>query len=331
MSPPYAFPPTKNILIIGATGTIGTYIVRAIIDSREHFDRICVLTSEKTLVQKVQDIAALEAWGVEVFTGRLESESAIKRACEGIDTIVSCVGRAGIEKQIKIITWAEEAGVRRFFPSEYGTDIEYWPESSAEPPHQLKLKVRAHMKTMNRLEYTYLVTGPYSDLYFGMMKPKPEIGQFDVKNRKAILLGDGEGPVSFTAMADVGKFLVAALLNPRAARNTTLVVHSFTATPNEILAEYERQTDSKWEVSYTSIERLREIEKEEYQIYSPMATVVTLRRIWTDGGTLYKFYDDSILGEVDSETLESQVAANIVKQEQGEGNFPSLLRKLSLT
>lgn len=129
----------------------------------------------------------------------------------------------------------------------------------------------------------------------------------------------------------MGKFLVAALLNPRAARNTTLVVHSFTATPNEILAEYERQTNSKWEVSYTSLERLREIEKEEYQVYSPMATVVTLRRIWTDGGTLYKFYDDSILGEVDSETLDSQVAANIVKQEEGEGNFPSLLRKLSLT
>lgn len=103
---------------------------------------------------------------------------------------------------MKIITWAEEAGVRRFFPSEYGTDIEYWPESAAEPPHQLKLKVRAHMKTMNRLEYTYLVTGPYSDLYFGMMKPNPEIGQFDVKARKAILLGDGEGPVSFTAMAE---------------------------------------------------------------------------------------------------------------------------------
>lgn len=120
----------------------------------------------------------------------------------GIDTIVSCVGRAGIEKQIKLITWAEQAGVRRFFTSEYGTDIEYWPESAQEPPHQLKLKVRAHMKTMKRLEHTYLVTGPYSDLYFGAMKMKPEIGQFDVKEKKAVLLGDGTGPVSFTAMAE---------------------------------------------------------------------------------------------------------------------------------
>lgn len=109
------------------------------------------------------------------------------------------------------------------------------------------------------------------------------------------------------------------------------MVHSFTATPNEILAEYEEQTGAKWNVSYTTMERLKEIEKEEYQVYSPMAAVVTLRRIWTDGGTLYKFYDDSLLGEIETETLQSQVAAQIIKQEEGEGNFPSLLRKLSLT
>ncbi|OQU98483.1 hypothetical protein CLAIMM_04267 isoform 1 [Cladophialophora immunda] len=227
--PAYASQPARNILIIGSTGVIGTYITRAIVDARENFDRICVLTSEKTLVEKVQDIAALEAWGVEIFTGRLESESAVKRAYEGmlhtstaptpaglqhaeppsltyllppgIDTIVSCVGRGGIEKQINLITWAEQVGVRRFFTSEYGTDIEYWPESAHEPPHQLKLKVRAHMKTMKRLEHTYLVTGPYSDLYFGTMKARPELGQFDVKEKKATLLGDGNGPVSFTAMA----------------------------------------------------------------------------------------------------------------------------------
>ncbi|KIX04655.1 uncharacterized protein Z518_05525 [Rhinocladiella mackenziei CBS 650.93] len=329
--PPYVAQQTRNILIIGSTGVIGTYITRAIVDARENFERICVLTSEKTLVQKVQDIAALEAWGVEIFTGRLESESAFKRACDGIDTIVSCVGRGGIEKQINLITWAEQAGVRRFFTSEYGTDIEYWPESAKEPPHQLKLKVRAHMKTMKKIEHTYLVTGPYSDLYFGPMKARPEIGEFDVKAKKAVLLGDGDGPVSFTAMADVGKFVVAALINTSASRNTTLIVHSFTATPHQILAEYEKQTKGTWEKSYTSLERLKEIEKEEYQVYSALATVVTLRRIWTEGGTLYKYYDETILGQIETETLESQVAANVKKQEEGEGNFPSLLRKLSLT
>ncbi len=132
-----------------------------------------------------------------------------------------------------------------------------------------------------------------------------------------------------TTSHSVGKFVVAALQNTTASLNTTLVVHSFTATPNEILAEYEQQTGCEWEKSYTTVDRLKQIEKEEYQVYSPLATVVTLRRIWTDGGTLYKFYDDTIL-EIDSETLESQVAANILKQEEGEGDFPSLMRKLTL-
>lgn len=118
---------------------------------------------------------------------------------------MSCVGRAGIDKQIPLIKWAAESKVKRFFPSEYGTDIEYWPQSAHEPPHQLKLKVRAYMKevhTWSDLEHTYLVTGPYSDLYFGPFTANPEVGSFNVKEKKAVLLGTGDEEVSFTAMAE---------------------------------------------------------------------------------------------------------------------------------
>lgn len=75
--------PANNILIIGATGVIGTYITRAIVDANQHFGRICVLTSEKTVIEKVQDICALESWGVEVFVGRLEDEKRVKEAYKG--------------------------------------------------------------------------------------------------------------------------------------------------------------------------------------------------------------------------------------------------------
>jgi len=123
----------------------------------------------------------------------------------GIDTIVSCVGRGGIEKQIPLIRWAAESHIKRFYASEYGTDIEYWPHSVREPPHQNKLKVRAYMKEIQKssnLEYTYLVTGPYSDLYFGRYKANPEAGSFDVRAKKAVILGTGNEEVSFTAMAE---------------------------------------------------------------------------------------------------------------------------------
>jgi hypothetical protein len=65
----------------------------------------------------------------------------------------------------------------------------------------LKLRVRAYAKTVKNLEFTYLVTGPYSDLYFGK-SGKDEIGTFDVKAKKAVLLGDGKERVSFTTMAE---------------------------------------------------------------------------------------------------------------------------------
>lgn len=62
------------------------------------------------------------------------------------------------------------------------------------------------MATVKNLEWTYLVTGPYSDLYFAPIPGRPELGSFDVKARKAWLLGDGKGRISFTAVAEYGSF-----------------------------------------------------------------------------------------------------------------------------
>ena len=49
---------------------------------------------------------------------------------------------------------------------------------------------------VRRLKYTYIVTGPISDLYAGSMASEPRMGSFDVAKKEATLLGDGKGPVS---------------------------------------------------------------------------------------------------------------------------------------
>jgi hypothetical protein len=213
-----------NILVIGATGLIGAPITKAILNAKSSFGRIAILTSSATVTNKASQIDSLKSQGAEVLTGDLSNEQDVKRAYNGappppslrtpsgvivtnpttlpdIDVVISCVGRNAILAQIPLIQWASETNVTRFFPSEYGTDIEYSPASAHEKPHQLKLKVRAYAKTVKNLEFTYLVTGPYSDLYFDK-SGKEQIGTFDVKAKKAVLLGDGNGRVSFTAMAE---------------------------------------------------------------------------------------------------------------------------------
>ena len=151
--------------------------------------------------------------------------------------------------------------IKHFYPSEYGTDIEYNTTTSPhEKPHQLKLQVRKFVReNIKKLKVTYLVTGPYSDLFFAPNKDS-RIGSFDVKGQKATLLGTGEEKVSFTTMRDVGRLLVAALKTPTSNSERILKVNSFTVTGKEALAEFEKQTGAKWEVSYTSLEELKGLE-----------------------------------------------------------------------
>lgn len=104
---------------------------------------------------------------------------------------------------MNLIQWAEESSfnIKRFFPSEYGTDVEYNSLSASEKPHQAKLRVRKYIKShIKRLEYTYLVTGPYADLYLGKFSQNTKVGSFDVVEKKATLLGSGDEPISLTTM-----------------------------------------------------------------------------------------------------------------------------------
>ncbi|KAF2478845.1 isoflavone reductase [Neohortaea acidophila] len=318
---------TQNILIFGATGLIGRHITNAILDNAASFaGRIAIFTSSNTLWTKSDEIDALKARGVEIIGGDITSADAVNEAYTGFDTVVSCVGRPVIQNQLLLIQLAERhPDVKRFFPSEYGTDIDYDASSASEKPHQQKLKVRAALARVSKLQYTYVVTGPYGDgdsvLYLAASGPENEArGTFDVKRKRAVLLGDGNGRISLTTMRDVGKLVVAALQHPEEARNRALRVNSFTATPKEILAEFERQTGGQpWSVAFTSLAQLEELEREAWAKSDPKAGGLTLRRIWTSGRTLYDARDNGLIGMEDGvETLESAVRQAIKVQTEVE-------------
>ncbi|KIW03518.1 uncharacterized protein PV09_05283 [Verruconis gallopava] len=305
---------TKSVLVFGATGTIGTYIFDAILAASPPFERVGIFTSAATAESKKQLVEELKAKGVHVHIGDIKNKDDISKAySNGYDTVVSAIGRAAIADQILPLEIAEQTeSVKKFFPSEYGTDIEYGPKSKDEPPHQQKLKVRKYIReNIKRLEYTFLVTGPFAEFYIG----KPfGAGGYDVKAKKAILLGTGKERVSLTTMPDVGKLLVAALRHPEASKNKALIVNSFTTTPEEILAEYERQLDTKFEVQIISLEELRKMEKEAWEKVGLGATGLILKRIWTEGGTLYDHRDNEKIGFTSPDTLEVAVSRAIKAQ-----------------
>jgi hypothetical protein len=112
----------------------------------------------------------------------------------------------------------------------------------------------------------------------------------------------------------VGGLLVAALRRPEVSKGQALKVNSFTTTPDEILAEYERQLGFKLDVEYTALDDLRKWEKEAYKEKGLGATGWILKRIWTEGGTLYDSRDNENIGFTTPETLQDVVARVIKKQ-----------------
>lgn len=105
----------------------------------------------------------------------------------------------------------------------------------------------------------------------------------------------------------VGKLVVAALQHPEAAVGKALKVHSFETTPNEVLAEYEKQTDAKWKANHIPLSKLIEEEKKLWEEGNAKATVLTLRRIWAEGGTLYEKTDNEAIGLKSEDTESLQV------------------------
>ncbi|KAL3455937.1 hypothetical protein BJX64DRAFT_294606, partial [Aspergillus heterothallicus] len=112
----------------------------------------------------------------------------------------------------------------------------------------------------------------------------------------------------------VGKFVVHTLTHWDQAKGRALKLNSFTTAPEEILAEFEKQTGEKWEVEYTSLEQLRQYETQAWEKGEPDATGLTLRRIWTEGGTLYDKRDNADIGAEDTVTLAEAVKESIRAQ-----------------
>lgn len=88
-------------------------------------------------------------------------------------------------------------------------------------------------------------------------------------------------------------------------------MNSFTTTPNEIIDEYAKQVGAKFEVQYTSLDELKRLEQENWEKVGLAATGWILRRIWTEGGTLYETRDNERIEFTTTETLATVVARAI--------------------
>jgi aspartate-semialdehyde dehydrogenase len=74
---------SKKILIFGATGVIGKYIIQEIVNAQSSFDKIGLFTSPSTVGNKSEEINGWKEKGVNIIVGDVSSEEDVRKAYEG--------------------------------------------------------------------------------------------------------------------------------------------------------------------------------------------------------------------------------------------------------
>lgn len=110
----------KTIVVVGATGNLGSKIVNALLAKGVEVKAIVRLETD------IKKIKELEQKGVKVFQVDTNNKSEISKHCIGADCVVSAL--AGLRETIvdaqKIfLDAAVEANVQRFIPSDYSSDF----------------------------------------------------------------------------------------------------------------------------------------------------------------------------------------------------------------
>ena len=205
------------ILVAGATGVLGSEIVRRLTSRGESVRALTRVTSAPEKVER------LRRFGAQIVQGDLKDPQSLTAACFGVNAVISTVttiltSQPGDsfeatdgEGNKSLIDAAREAGVSKFVFVSFDTS-----KSPDNPLTRAKLAAEDHLKASG-LDYTILHPTFFCESWLGpMLFADPETAT-------AKVYGKGTDEFKYVTVGDVAEFAVQSLNNP-AAHNTVIPV-----------------------------------------------------------------------------------------------------------
>ncbi|TVY91600.1 Pinoresinol reductase [Lachnellula willkommii] len=281
----------KNVVIVGASGSLGEPVTKALIDSGKF---------NITVIKRPSSKASFPA-SVKVIPADTTSVESVTAAFQGQDAVVSAVGTEGLQGQNVLIDAAIAAGVKRFLPSEFGSDL-------ANPKH-----LQEAIAAKPGLTYTYVVNGPFLDwgLHRGFL--------LDTKEGKPKIYDDGKTVFSATTLASVGQAVVGVLSHYEETKNRFVYVRDIDISQKRLLEIAQKVApEKKWEpvsVSTADIEKSSNEGVARGEFTAPVLVGYLFRGIFGEGyGNKWEKDDNALLGitgktEADVEAIFKDVLA----------------------
>jgi uncharacterized protein YbjT (DUF2867 family) len=243
------------ILVAGATGHLGSLIVEHL---KAQGRAVRALTRASADPEKLERLRGV---GAELVAGDLKDPPSLQLACEGVEVVISTAtsivsrqagdGLDTVDRDgnIALFRAAEAAGAHQ------AIFVSFQPHELEFPLQDAKRAVEQHLAASS-LGYTVFQPTCFTELWLGPAL-MPMHG-FDFGARHAKVAGSGEKKLSWISIADVARFVVGAVGNPKAARQSFVVGGPEALSPNEVVGLLQGGSGKPWTVEHIPEGPLRE-------------------------------------------------------------------------
>ncbi|BFG29981.1 hypothetical protein CerSpe_162550 [Prunus speciosa] len=203
----------SKILIIGATGYLGKYMVKASVSLGHPTYAYVRPIKPKTDSSKLLLHKEFEAMGATIFQGELDDHEKLVKAVEQVDVVISTVAVPQHLEQLKLIKAMQDAGnIKRFIPSEFGNEVD---RVSGLPPFEAlldnKRKIRRAIEAAG-IPYTYVSANSFGAYFVDYL-----LHPHEKTNHQVTVYGTGEAKAVLNYEEDVATYTIKAATDPRVA------------------------------------------------------------------------------------------------------------------
>ncbi|KAI1075199.1 NAD(P)-binding protein [Whalleya microplaca] len=276
-----------KVALAGATGNLGPAIL----------DQLLKGGFEVTVLTRDSSKHSFPA-SVKVKSVDYDSLDSLTNALQGQDAVVSTLASLALSKQLLLVDAAAKAGVKRFLPSEFGSNTVH-PKTSQLPCFADKIAVQKALQRkaeVGNLTYTIVCNGPFFD--WGLKVPFI----LNSKERSIRLYDGGNRTFSTTTLASIGKAVVGVLKHPDETKNRAVHINDAAVTLRKLLTIAEEVTGASWQADVKSVDNdllgpaWAELKKEKPDPNNFVLNFI-MASIWGEGyGGHFEKTDNELLG-----------------------------------
>ncbi|XAR70712.1 (+)-lariciresinol reductase [Bertholletia excelsa] len=250
----------SRVLIVGGTGYLGKRLVRACL-TQGHETYVLHRPEIGVDIEKAQRLLSFKEQGARLVSGSFNDHRSLVEAVKLVDVVICAISGVHIRShqillQLKLVDAIKEAGnVKRFLPSEFGTDPARM-EHAMEPGRVTfddKMVVRKAIQDA-RIPYTYVSANCFAAYFLGgLCQP----GKIFPSRDHVLLLGDGNQKAIYVDEDDIAVYTIKSIDDPRTLNKTL-----YLRPPENVLSQ--REVVQIWEKLIGEELQKSSISKEEF-------------------------------------------------------------------